>query len=200
MNYLLFNDNCVNLIETLNPISLVLTDPPYPNNAGHFDRDIDDVLLFFNLFKYKCDHWMVFWDEMSIPPLNLPLVAKHVWHRSNTNRPDNYEMIYEFHVDGTKRASRVLSYPVIYPGLTGCKEAVGHPTQKNKKLIMKLIELSKEKGIILDPFFGSNTTGVACAELNIDYVGIEKDVKYFNVGKTRLETEIRQTKLWNETF
>lgn len=29
---------------------------------------------------------------------------------------------------------------------------------------------------------------------------LNKDVKYFNVGKTRLETEIRQTKLWNETF
>ena len=173
MAFELFNKDCTELITELPKASLVITDPPYPNGAGHFLDGIEAAKRFMS--EYKCDHWMIFWCEMETPPINMPLVAKHIWHRSNTNRPDNYEMIYEFHIDGKKRASRVLSYPVIYPGLTGCIEAVGHPTQKNRKLIAKLIKMSKETGLIIDPFFGSNTTGVVCAKYGFDYIGIEKD-------------------------
>jgi len=189
----LYNADCTTLIDELPKASLVITDPPYPNGAGHFLDGIEAAKEF--MAKYRCDHWMIFWDEMETPPVDLPLVAKHIWHRSNTNRPDNYEMIYEFHIDGKKRASRVLRYPVIYPGLTGCYEAVGHPTQKNRKLIAKLIDLSKEKGLIIDPFFGSNTTGVVCAKYGFDYIGIEKDKKWFDIGKAEMENEINQTKL-----
>lgn len=176
MDFKLYNEDCTKLIETLPKASLVITDPPYPNNQNHFIEGIEAAKIFMQ--KYKCDHWFIFWHELEIPPLQMPLVAKHIWHRSNTNRPDNYEAIYEFHIDGVKRASRVLSYPVIYPRLTGCYEAVGHPTQKNTKLIARLIEMSKEKGLIIDPFFGSNTTGVVCAKYGYDYIGIEKDKKW----------------------
>ena len=139
---------------------------------------------------------MIFWDEMERPPINMPLVAKHVWHRSNTNRPDNYEMIYEYCMDGKKRASRVLSYPVIYPGLTGCVEATGHPTQKNKKLIKKLISLSGEGGIILDPFMGSGTTAIACIDMKIDWIGFEIDPDYHAAATKRIETHKMQLKLF----
>ena len=200
MKYKLYNDDCVLLIGQIPSVSLVITDPPYPNGLGYFTEAIPDAINFMRKFAVFCDHWMIFWDEMTNPPLNLPLVAKHIWHRSNTNRPDNYEMIYEFHTDGIKRASRVLSYPVIYPGLTGCKEAIGHPTQKNKKLIMQLIKMSKERGTILDPFFGSNTTGEACADMDIDYIGIEKDIEWFKKGKERIEKSLLQTKMFNERF
>ena len=194
MDFKLYNTDCTTLISELPKASLVITDPPYPNAAGHFLDGIAAAKKF--MAEYKCDHWMIFWDEMETPPLNLPLVAKHIWHRSNTNRPDNYEAIYEFHIDGKKRASRVLSYPVIYPGLTGCKEAIGHPTQKNRKLIAKLISLSKEKGLIIDPFFGSNTTGVVCAKYGFDYIGIEKDKNWFDKGEKEMNYVLSQSKLF----
>ena len=105
-------------------------------------------------------------------------------------------MIYEFHIDGKKRASRVLSYPVICVGLTGCTEALGHPTQKNRKLIAQLIKMSKETGLIIDPFFGSNTAGVVCAKYGYDYIGIEKDKHWFDIGKNAMNYELSQAKLF----
>jgi DNA modification methylase len=164
--------------------SLVLSDPPYPNSAGHFDDGVEAAR--WVLENYECEHWMIFWHELEIPPVRLPLVAKHIWHRSNTNRPDNYEAVYEFHVDGKKRASRVLSYPVVYPGLTGCVEAVGHPTQKNLKLMKRLIEMSGETGWILDPFCGVATTLIAAKHLRRKAIGIELRADYCSLSDDRL--------------
>ena len=51
-----------------------------------------------------------------------------------------------------------------------------------------LVELhSYENDIILDPFMGSGTTGVACMNLNRKFIGIEKEEKYFNIAKERIE-------------
>jgi len=111
--------DCLELMRELEDKSVdaVITDPPYPNNAGHFVDGIKKAIQFMS--EFQCNHWFVFWHELEVPPVPLPLVAVHIWHRSNTNRPDNYETIYEFHVDGIKRASRCLPFAVIYPGLTG---------------------------------------------------------------------------------
>lgn len=40
---------------------------------------------------------------------------------------------------------------------------------------------------VIDPFMGSGTTGVACAELGVDFVGIELDKQYFEIAKSRIE-------------
>ncbi len=53
-------------------------------------------------------------------------------------------------------------------------ESVGHPTQKPTKLIEHLIKIcSNEGNIILDPFMGSGTTGIACKHLGRDFIGYE---------------------------
>ena len=62
-----------------------------------------------------------------------------------------------------------------------------HPTQKPLDLIEYLIKTyTNENDIILDNCMGSGTTGVACLNLNRDFIGIEKDEKYFNIAKERL--------------
>ena len=48
-------------------------------------------------------------------------------------------------------------------------------------------ELIKET--ILDMCMGSGTTGIACKELNRDFIGIEIDEKYFNIASERLESD-----------
>jgi len=181
----LYNADVTTLLDIWKVADVVITDPPYPNNAGHFIEGIEDANYFIQ--NYKAKHWFIFWDEMTKPPIDLPLVAIHIWHRSNTNRPDNYEPIYEYNENGIKKASRVFPAPVIYPGLTGCIEATGHPTQKPVKLIRKIIQVNKLKGLIADPFFGSGTVAEACMRERIDFIGAEKDSKHFKDAVSRLK-------------
>ena len=62
-----------------------------------------------------------------------------------------------------------------------------HPTQKSVELMCKLIELvTLENQIVLDPFMGSGSTGVACMNLNRGFIGIEKDEKYFKIAQNRI--------------
>lgn len=42
-------------------------------------------------------------------------------------------------------------------------------------------------GVVLDPFMGSGTTGVACAELGFDFIGIEQDSSYLEIAERRIE-------------
>ena len=86
--------------------------------------------------------------------------------------------------DGKKFKSNVLEYRKDYTGL--------HPTQKPVALMEDLIRTYTHEGeTVLDFAFGSLTTGVACANLNRNFIGIEKDLDYFNVGVNRLKEHIR---------
>ena len=63
-----------------------------------------------------------------------------------------------------------------------------HPTQKPVSLCDYFIKTYSNKGdIILDPFIGSGTTAVAAINTERKYIGFEKDDKYFEVAKNRLE-------------
>ena len=63
-----------------------------------------------------------------------------------------------------------------------------HPTQKPVELLEYLIKTyTKEGGIVLDNCMGSGSTGVACKNLNRNFIGIEKDEKYFNIAEKRIQ-------------
>lgn len=65
-----------------------------------------------------------------------------------------------------------------------------HPTQKPLKLMKSLIELTtKEGSIVLDPFMGSGSTGVASKDLKRKFIGIEKDEQYFKIAEKRLKSD-----------
>ena len=66
-----------------------------------------------------------------------------------------------------------------------------HPTEKPLRLFEYLIESSSnEEEIVLDMCMGSGTTGVACKNLNRDFIGIELDETYFNIAKQRIENHL----------
>ena len=70
------------------------------------------------------------------------------------------------------------------------REAKGkvHPTQKPVALMEYLIKTYTLEGeTILDFTMGSGTTGVACKNLNRNFIGIEKDEKYFEIARARIE-------------
>lgn len=48
---------------------------------------------------------------------------------------------------------------------------------------------SNELETVLDPFMGIGSTGIACKELNRNFIGIELDEKYFKIAKERIEKE-----------
>ncbi len=74
--------------------------------------------------------------------------------------------------------------PTIYKGRG---EGVGHPTQKPLRLCAKFIYASSNEGdIVLDPFCGSGTTLVAAQALGRNFVGVERQKKYYKLSKTRV--------------
>lgn len=75
------------------------------------------------------------------------------------------------------------------------KERTSHPTQKPISLIEDLVKKhSNDYDIILDPFMGSGTTGVACTNLSRKFIGIELNVMYYEIAKNRIEDNIGSDK------
>ena len=66
-----------------------------------------------------------------------------------------------------------------------------HPTVKSTKLMEYLIKLiTPPNGIVLDPFMGSGSTGVAAERLGHEFVGIEMEKEYFEIARARLNNGI----------
>ena len=66
------------------------------------------------------------------------------------------------------------------------KEKTTHPCQMPLDVMKNIIGILPSDAVIVDPFMGSGTTGVACAELGRFFVGIERDSEYFEIAKRRL--------------
>jgi site-specific DNA-methyltransferase (adenine-specific) len=107
------------------------------------------------------------------------------------SRPKRYDTEH-----GLKRESHKLeriiefeNYPksVLKFGNSSNKERGLHPTQKPLALFEYLIKTYTQEGdIVLDNAMGSGTTGVACRNLNRDFVGIELDAEYFAIAEKRI--------------
>lgn len=66
------------------------------------------------------------------------------------------------------------------------KEKTAHPCQMPLEVMKNIIGILPDDYIILDPFMGSGTTGVACKELGRDFIGCEIDKSYFEIACNRL--------------
>ena len=101
----------------------------------------------------------------------------------------------EYFIHGIKKGKYIFNTKKVHNGnfvmgLTKKSEkyAGPHPTQKPIELMEKIIKiLTKKKQTILDPFMGSGTTGVACQNLERNFIGIEIDKEYFEIAKKRIE-------------
>ena len=71
--------------------------------------------------------------------------------------------------------------------LKGADGAKAHPTQKPENLLARVILSSTKRGdVILDPFFGTGTTGAVAKRLGRHYIGIEQDKGYVDIATDRL--------------
>jgi len=82
------------------------------------------------------------------------------------------------------------------PSFIYCKKPISkekgdfnnHPTVKPIELMRYLVEMiTPSQGTIIDPFMGSGTTGVSALKANFKFIGVEKDLKYFEICEKRLQ-------------
>lgn len=71
------------------------------------------------------------------------------------------------------------------------KERLGHPTQKPVCLMEFLVKtLTNPRELVLDPFMGSGSTGIACVRQNRHFIGVELDEKFYNMSYKRIFNDI----------
>ena len=80
---------------------------------------------------------------------------------------------------------KVSSYPIVQDS--------EHPTVKPLQLIQKFVQICTTEGqTVLDCYMGSGTTGIACVKTGRNFIGIEKEEKYFNLARQRITDTQRQ--------
>ncbi|HED05652.1 MAG TPA: site-specific DNA-methyltransferase, partial [Ignavibacteria bacterium] len=94
-----------------------------------------------------------------------------------------------------KKENKVYTYTHRYPKAileisNASQKGAVHPTQKPVALMEYLIKTYTNEGeTVLDFTMGSGTTGVACKNLNRNFIGIEKDEKYFEIAENRINND-----------
>lgn len=95
---------------------------------------------------------------------------------------DNQIKPIEYIDDGTRYPKQVLRFNRVD------KHHIVHPTQKPVELLEYLIKsFTNEGDTVLDNCMGSGSTGVACKNLNREFIGIEKELTYFEIAKERID-------------
>jgi len=101
-----------------------------------------------------------------------------------------YESIVFAHAKGRSRWNGSGRNGVFIHNKNDLSERSGHETQKPTPLMLELVELFTDPDeLILDPFCGSGTTGVAAIRLGRRFIGIERDPKYAAIAVERLAAE-----------
>lgn len=107
----------------------------------------------------------------------------------------SYETVLVAHRKGGKlrwfdRSKRIEN--IIRPGDYGIRKIIpketDHPTPKPIELAAHFIRLhTRARDLVLDPFMGAGTTGVACVQLGRRFIGIDLDRRWFDMGCARIE-------------
>jgi site-specific DNA-methyltransferase (adenine-specific) len=154
---------------------------------------------------YLCTRWDVIhlWRK-AIEDAGLSVAQRLVWDKSHWGMGDlryfgsQIEDVL-FAVKGEHRLlwdKRQGNVWKVWRGEVWRDGFCDHPTQKPVALMQKAVELScPVGGVVLDPFMGSGTTGVACLQTGRRFIGIELDAAYFEIARQRLEAASAQTRL-----
>jgi len=99
----------------------------------------------------------------------------------------------------TNFLGRVQKFTKEWEGSARGGEEFVHPTQKPIELMKWCIELIPPPAVlIIDPFMGSGTTGIAAVQLGRKFIGIEIEAKYFDVACKRVAAAVKQPDLFVE--
>ena len=209
------DDNSIDLIITDPPYGISGTTPGSVKTVGFYDymKDLDkanissgyDIVKFGNeaLRVLKAPKIYLWCNKLQIPEyLDFWVKEKRCkfdilcWHKSNAvpTYSGKYmcdtEYCLFFHRDCTSCAPQSYDDGKTWytePINMRDKELYDHPTVKPVKILERLVRnSSKEDDLILDPFMGSGSTGVACLYNRRRFLGMELVDKYFEVAQDRL--------------
>lgn len=195
----LYLGDCMDIMPTLGKVDAVVTDPPYglgkkmsggtwATKASHYSDlhiwDLEanqkwiDKIISLNVPS-------IVWggNYFIMPPSRCWLV----WKKPHFPTMADCELAW-CSVDGNAK---------VFDGLRSYGEE-SHPTEKPLAIMEWCINNLPHSEIILDPFMGSGTTGVACVKLGRKFIGIEKEQKYFDIACKRIEEAYNQPDMFIE--
>lgn len=184
---------------------------------GHGNKSIDFSSLtaeqlgsILSECALHCDRWLVAtmeWRHIAkfeeTPPSGWDFVRFGVWVKTNpmpqisADRPaQGWEGIAYLHAD--------KGHPKRWNGGGSHGNYIGslvtdgaHPTGKPLPLFEQFIQRFTDQGeLVLDPFMGSGTTGVAAVKFGRRFIGIERDPRYFDIACRRIEEAQRITDMF----
>lgn len=189
-------------------VEIVLMDPPYPNNADLFTKDLPEGRYAIDLATQKARERVIFfwsprypaplppkgWYEAAVPIWSKPDATSnikyeeiHVWNRLVRDERGEYHrqyfksMVYE---------ERILEF-------NRRNDYAGHPTEKPVPLMRRLIkDFTTEGQSIIDCFGGSGSTGVAAKQLRRHYVLVEQSEHWAAIARGRID-RTRAWRSWN---
>jgi len=212
----IFHGDCLDIMPKLKSSSLILTDPPYGKNiaktgriggskpfgnsngkiieskqyiASDWDKKIPPRIA-FELMRSKSTNQIIFGGNYFTSYLP-PSPCWIVWDKETTGNFADCELAY------TSFPFAVRKIRWLWNGMIKeSPEERFHPTQKPVGLFMLILDkYGQDSPTVLDPYFGSGTTGLACEKLNKKWTGIEISLDYCKIAKERIERELQQRKL-----
>lgn len=213
-NATLYHGNCLDILPMIEAVDYVVTDPPYGiawkrgektqrNDAGHpgiiGDEDTSSRDAALSILAEVPA--AVFGSFYAPFPQNVRQVL--VWHKpvdsglvgATTGFRRDAEPIFlvgPWPVVPVTHSSVLRSHR---KGQAAVVKATGHPHTKPIDLVEFLVMRHQGRRVI-DPFMGSGTTGVACANLGREFIGIEIDETYFNTACERVAAAHNQQRLF----
>lgn len=219
----LYLGDCREILPDIGPVDAVVTDPPYEiatSGGGIFRRDrdcmdriaaagIDQGFDHDVLIANGAASVVVFCHNDQLDRL-LPWLSAHfekyvvcAWHKSNPMPVANkhYRPDTEFYVHAWNRGGhpvgdlQQLGRYIVGP--VGQPHESGHPTVKPAVVMSKVIT-NTAGAIILDPYMGTGSTGVAAVRQGRRFIGIEHDPTWFDWACRRLSEAQQQYDLFLE--
>ncbi len=177
--------DCREVLPTLGPVDLVLTDPPYPDAyVDEFAYDADTVAVLGDLAKPQ----LVFWSAREDFPFDYDSI--HIWDRI-AYVGLGYERIFGRGVTGNWRCYGATYINSRVTARFAKDVFTGHPAQKPAALVRQLLlDLAPRADTILDPFMGSGTTLRAAKDLGRKAIGIEIEERYCEIAAKRMAQEV----------
>jgi DNA modification methylase len=203
-NATLYLGDCLEVLPLIDKVDAVITDPPYGINAEsaggrgmsgwnnfeklHWDK-VRPEKATFDLFLQK-GKIVVVWGGNYFTDWLPPSMGWLSWDKCQ----DGFSLAdFELAWTNQHKAARRINYS----RAMALKDVKEHPTQKPIAVMKWCIEQCKPSPkIILDPFMGSGTTGIAALQMGRQFIGIEREQKYFDIACKRIEQAIAQTQLF----